>query len=303
MTTKKPRKRLGELLVDAGLIDDYQLRSALSHQQQWGGRLGKNLIELGLVGERELVAFLAKHFRLPAVDFSRIQITPDVLRSISPELARKHHVVPLFFGEEDGKKFVAMAMSNPTDLQALDELEFATGRKVRPAVSSDIAIEQALAYYYENQGASPWRHDAKSSADMSYSDLIATTREYLKAARAARGQAGEATETRTRPAETPPEFAGAQRTIDMDDGGTLAGADEDDSIVVFGAAGEKKIPLQGEDTGFATDPGPISPPAAPAPSARPSAPSTDDVLRALIGLLIDKGIITREELRQRLRSN
>lgn len=291
------KKRLGELLVSAGLIDEYQLRSALSHQQQWGGRLGKNLVELGLVTETRLVAFLAKHFRLPTIDFRRIRITPNTLKLLSPELVKKHHVMPLFQGEEEGKKFLAVAMSNPTDLLAIDELEFASGNKVRPVVASDLAIANVIAYYYNKEGAEPFDHSAKSSGDIKYADLIAMTRLVLKDAK--EGPAQPDPGTRVPKKTPPPAERPGERTIDME-GAPPAG--DDDSIVVFGAAGEKTLSLDGK---------PKAPAPAPAASAQPQPtpaapsdgpPNTDQVLRAVVNILIDKGILTREEIRDRLKA-
>lgn len=179
----RPKKRLGELLVEAGLINDYQLRSALAHQQQWGGRLGSALVKLKLVDEEKLLAFFAKHFRLPAIDFSRIRVLPAVLQLIPRDMAVKHHVMPLFVGEEGNKPFIAIAMANPADLGGLDEIEFATRKKVRPVVAADDAIKVAVEYYYDNKGSVPFAPDAKTSAEMSYNDLIRITRSSSRAGR------------------------------------------------------------------------------------------------------------------------
>lgn len=282
------KKRLGELLVQAGLIDEFQLRSALSHQQQWGGRLGKNLIELGLVTETRMVAFLAKHFRLPTIDFRKVRITPATVKLIPAEMAKKHHVMPLFQGEEDGKKFLAVAMSNPTDLLAIDEVEFASGNKVRPVVASDLAIGNAIAYYYNKEGPDIFDHSARPSSDLKYSDLIAMTRLVLKDAKDSSAPA--AAPAKKAP---PPEAALAgERTVDFGSDGASSG---DDSIVVFGAKGEQTLSLDGK-------PKPSAAPAPAAPASGESAPSTDQVLRAVINVLIDKGLISREEIRDRLKA-
>lgn len=285
MPTAPSKKRLGELLVQAGLIDEFQLRSALSHQQQWGGRLGKNLIELGLVSETRLVAFLAKHFRLPTIDFRKVRILPATVKLIPAEMAKKHHVMPLFQGEEDGKKFLAVAMSNPTDLLAIDEVEFASGNKVRPVVASDLAIANAIAFYYNKEGPEVFDHSAKSSSELKYSDLIAMTRLVLKDAKDA--SAAPAAPAKKAP---PPEASLAgERTVDFGSDGASGG---EDSIVVFNAKGEQILSLDGKPKPSA--------PSATAESA--SGPNTDQVLRAVINILIDKGLISREEIRDRLKA-
>jgi len=288
----KPRKKLGELLVEAGVIDEYQLRSALSHQQQWGGRLGANLVKLGLVGESRLVAFLAKHFRLPAIDFSRIRVSDEVLRKVGKDLAQRHHVLPLFFGEESGRSFLAVAMSNPADIVAQDELEFAVREKIRPVVASDTALNEAIAYYYDRVGQAPYHVDAKFSEDMTYADLIRITREYLKgAAEPTAPRAPSANEIPVREIDldedTQAEDTGASDPEAADD-------DLDGEVLVFGAAGAKSLPLDNQE-GKQDD--------ATAKSARKSGKQVppDRVLRALVELLEEKGVITRRELRERLR--
>lgn len=289
----QPRKKLGELLVEAGIIDEYQLRSALSHQQQWGGRLGKNLVDLGLVSEERIVAFLAKHFRLPAIDFKRIKVMPAVLKLVSPEIAKKHNVMPLFLGEEEGKKYLAVAMSNPADIGATDELEFAAGRKIRPVVAADAAITAAIRYYYDHIGPPPYDEHAKSSSDMVYSDLIKITREYLKGGTSTDGRREEQTLNLN------------EREIELDDGPEVASAEsnEDDSLIVFTDKGEKAVPLTSIGRGKPRAAMEASAGAETTTSAAPSSggPSSDQVLRALISVLIDKGVISRDEIKAKLR--
>lgn len=272
----RPKKRLGELLIEAGLLDEHQLRSALNHQQQWGGRLGKNIVKLNMVEEDALLAFLARHFRLPAIDFTQIRIQPGVLKLVPRDTAVKHHVMPLFVGEEGKKPFLALAMANPADLSSADEIEFATRKKVRPVVASDSGIEQALAYYYDERGTIHFASDAKVSSEMSYNDLIRITRDYLK---------------RVQPE---PEPAAAPATSSASSI-PLAEPDDDDSIIVFGSAGERTLPID------ADQPKTPAPQAAPKPEAARGEPTTDEVLRALVNVLVDKGILTRDELLRRLR--
>ncbi len=297
----KPKKRLGELLVEAGLIDEYQLRSALSHQQQWGGRIGKNLVELGLIEEKRLLAFLARHFRLPAIDFKRIRISETTLKLVSPDMCKKHNVIPLFAGEEDNKKFVAIAMANPTDLLAIDELEFACGKKIRPVVGSDISITAAITYYYDSDGQPPYTIDAKNSDDMTYADVIAITKQFLKEAKEA-----EAPEPLA-PPEPPEPVASRENVVEQEgDGGTDDDGGDDD-VIVFGSGGERKLTLDDDDE--VPEPEPdlsttIDPSVGEALGAvgdASSGPDTDQVLRGLISVLVEKGIITKEELRRKIK--
>ena len=87
------KKRMGELLVEAGLIDRDQLKIALSNQRKWGGRLGTNLVRLNFITEEQLLKFLSNYFRLPSVNFKKITISPTVINLLPAEIAHKHNVL------------------------------------------------------------------------------------------------------------------------------------------------------------------------------------------------------------------
>lgn len=149
------KKKLGDLLVDAGLIDEIQLRAALSHQKQWGGRIGAILISMGFISEEKLLKFLSSHLQIPAVDFKKVRIQDDVLKLISMDIAKKHHVLPIAIWQEGSKKYLVVAMSDPTNLIAIDEIQFITNLHVKPAIATDIAIGEGIRYYYEGIGLPP----------------------------------------------------------------------------------------------------------------------------------------------------
>lgn len=149
------KKKLGDMLVEAGLIDEIQLRAALAHQKQWGGRLGAILISMGFITEERLLKFLSSHFQLPAVDFKKVRIQEDVLKLISVDVAKKHHVLPIAIWQEGGKKYLLVAMSDPTNLAAIDEIQFITNYHVKPAIATDTAIGEGIRYYYEGIGLPP----------------------------------------------------------------------------------------------------------------------------------------------------
>jgi type IV pilus assembly protein PilB len=87
--------RLGEALVQAGLIDEYQLKSALGQQRRWGGRLGKALIDLGFIDEATLLSFLSEKLKFSAVDLSRSKIAPKTFAAVPKRIAEKYMVVPV----------------------------------------------------------------------------------------------------------------------------------------------------------------------------------------------------------------
>lgn len=142
------KKRLGELLVEAGLIGEAQLVTALNSQRTWGGKLGSTLIRMGFVKEEDLLRCLSAQLRLPSIDFGKIKIAPRTLQLIPPRIAEKYSVIPVALKEEMGKKTVILAMSDPTNLDSINEIQFQTGVNVRPIVASESAIARAISEYY-----------------------------------------------------------------------------------------------------------------------------------------------------------
>lgn len=145
------RKRLGEILMGAGLINETQLRTALSSQKTWGGRVGSTLVRLGFVKEEDLLRCLSAQLRLPSVDFSKIKISPRTLRLIPLRVADKYNVIPVALKEEMGKKSVILAMSDPTNSYSISEIQFQTGLAIRPVVAAESAISRAIDEYYRKQ--------------------------------------------------------------------------------------------------------------------------------------------------------
>lgn len=154
MQPQPTKKRLGDFLLEEGLIDRFQLQAALAEQKKWGGRLGKHLIELGILSEEVLVKVLSKLLSLPSVDVGRLSIARNVIEYVQAKTAEKFNLIPIGIEESPGgKKTIIVAMSDPTNLAALDELRFTSGCNVRPVVSGDTSIERAIKSYYYGQVA------------------------------------------------------------------------------------------------------------------------------------------------------
>ena len=137
-------ERLGELLVKAGQITKEQLREALTKQKEEGGRLGSNLVKMGLIQEPELVEFLSKHFKVSAINLSRVEIDEAVVKIIPADVARKYTIMPV---SKAGAK-VTIAMLDPTNVFAMDDIKFMTGYNVEPVIASETAIRAAIEKYY-----------------------------------------------------------------------------------------------------------------------------------------------------------
>jgi hypothetical protein len=138
------RKKLGELLIEAGVIDDLSLRSALADQRRWGRPLGRTLVEMRLVDEPILVDVLAKQLNVDAIDLDQIPISPDVLRLVPAELARQAQIMPF----RTIMKFLDVAMGDPTKLGIVDELRIRTQLNIRPFLCGPRQIERNIAKYY-----------------------------------------------------------------------------------------------------------------------------------------------------------
>jgi type IV pilus assembly protein PilB len=140
-------KKLGELLIEAGLIDDFQLQSALSQQRNWGGKLGSILIELEFVREEDVAQVIAKQFRTPWANLFEPEIPETILRVIKNDMAKKYNVVPV--RKETGG--LVVAMSDPLDIEVIDALRFATGFHIKPALALESELTDAIRKYYDHE--------------------------------------------------------------------------------------------------------------------------------------------------------
>ena len=138
--------RLGELLVREKMISLQQLEEAQQEAKRSGRRLGAALSQLGYVDDQELTQLLAKQYSLPSIDLSDFDIDPDVLSLVPKHEALKHMVIPV--NRAGGTLIVAM--SDPSNIYAIDELKFLTQYHIEPVVAAESAIEQAISRYYES---------------------------------------------------------------------------------------------------------------------------------------------------------
>jgi len=136
--------KLGEILVRENLISPQNLREALDYQREHGGRLGFNLVKLGLVSDDMITAVLSRQYGIPSVNLDLFQIDDSVLRLIPQEVAQKHSVLPL---SRVGAT-LTLAMVDPTNVFAMDDVKFMTGLNVEPVVVAEASIQQAIAKYY-----------------------------------------------------------------------------------------------------------------------------------------------------------
>jgi len=141
------RERLGELLVRSGLIDDDQLAAALEHQTQFGGKLGQILVEQLIVNEEQLADTLAEQKGLERVSLASYPVDRDAVAIVPERVARRRLIVPLKY-EDDS---ILVAMADPLDLEAIDEVEVRSGRKAHVVVATESQIRYAIDKYMTSQ--------------------------------------------------------------------------------------------------------------------------------------------------------
>ena len=139
--------RLGELLVRENLISMDQLRRAQGEQSQSGKRLGYSLTKLGYIAENDLTDFLSKQYGVPSITLSEFEIDPEVIKNVPEDVCRKHMVIPV---DRQGSSLI-VAMSDPSNIFAIDELKFITNLSIEVVVASEVAIEEAIENYYSQQ--------------------------------------------------------------------------------------------------------------------------------------------------------
>lgn len=141
--------RLGELLVRNKLIDEGQLAKALEEQKVQGGRLGASLIKLGFIKEEELSAFLSRQYGVPSINLAEFEIDPNVIRLVPAEVAQKYQVIPI---NRAGSTLI-IAMSDPSNIFAIDDIKFMTGFNVEVVVAPDASIKAAIDRYYDQSAS------------------------------------------------------------------------------------------------------------------------------------------------------
>src|SRR5688572_3256365 len=136
--------KLGEILVRENLISPQHLREALDYQREHGGRLGYNLVRLGLVSDDMITAVLSRQYGIPSVNLELFDIDESVIRLIPQEVAQKYSVLPL---SRVGAT-LTLAMVDPTNVFAMDDIKFMTGLNIEPVVVSEASVQEAISKYY-----------------------------------------------------------------------------------------------------------------------------------------------------------
>ena len=145
------RKKLGDALVDAGVLDPAKLKAALQHQRTRGGRLGRILIDHGLIDEKRLTRTLSEQLAVPVVELDAHTIHDVVRDEIPREMADKFNLFPVGIKRTDQGSTLYVAMSDPTNFEAIDAIQFRSGKSVSTMIAGEQEIERAIrrTYYGE----------------------------------------------------------------------------------------------------------------------------------------------------------
>src|SRR5438477_6862885 len=167
--------KLGEILVRENLLSAQQLREALDYQRSHGGRLGFNLVKMGLVSDDMITAVLSRQYGVPSVNLKLFDIEASVIRLIPHEVAQKYSVLPL---SRVGAS-LTLAMVDPTNVFAMDDIKFMTGLNIEPVVVSEASVQAAIARYYSSSREielanvpADVSHDNGNGNGLSQADLV-----------------------------------------------------------------------------------------------------------------------------------
>jgi type IV pilus assembly protein PilB len=143
--------RIGDLLLKEKRITPAQLQEALNYQKTNGGKLGLNLVKLGFVTDEEITSLLSKQYGVPSINLAQFEIDQSVIKLIPPDTAQKYQIVPL---SRSGAT-LTIAITDPTNVFAMDDIKFMTGYNVEPVVASETAVTEAIKRYYPAAGTAP----------------------------------------------------------------------------------------------------------------------------------------------------
>ena len=162
-----PQKKFGEFLTKSGKISQEQLEQALTLQKDEGGRLGAALVRLGHLEEPDLVELLSRHFGVPSVDLDGVEIDEAILKIIPADIARKYTILPV----SKAGATVTLAMIDPTNVFAMDDVKFMTGYRVEPVVASEGQIKAAIDEHYGTTHALELKKVMEEVAEDAETDL------------------------------------------------------------------------------------------------------------------------------------
>jgi type IV pilus assembly protein PilB len=137
------RQKLGDLLFKKGLITKEQLDTAIEYQKSLGGKMGNIIVKLGYMTDEGLTREIARQYNMEVTDLANMILPVNLLKAVPRDVIEKHHLIPV----HQTDKVLTVCMSDPTDYEALDELQFVTGRKIETTLATRDSIKRAIAEF------------------------------------------------------------------------------------------------------------------------------------------------------------
>jgi type IV pilus assembly protein PilB len=159
--------KLGELLLKENMVTPQQLQEALSYQKRNGGKLGKSFVTLGYVRDEEITSLLSRQYGVPSINLEHFEVDPGIIKIIPAETARKYQILPL---SRSGAT-LTIAMADPTNVFAMDDIKFMTGYNVEPVVASESSLEDAIEKYYGSTRSLQLKSDGSGGVQQHTSSL------------------------------------------------------------------------------------------------------------------------------------
>ncbi len=170
--------RIGDLLLKEKRITPAQLQEALNYQKSNGGKLGLNLVKLGFVTDEEITSLLSKQYGVPSINLAQFEIDASVIKLIPADTAQKYQIVPL---SRSGAT-LTIAITDPTNVFAMDDIKFMTGYNVEPVVASETAVTDAIKRYYPTAGTTAPKVHTTAAAPARKQDKAPTQQANLTSA-------------------------------------------------------------------------------------------------------------------------
>ena len=140
------RIKLGEMLLKKKLITKEQLDTAIEYQKSLGGKIGSIIVKLGYITDEALTREIARHYNMEVTDLANMILPVNLLKAVPRDIIEKHHLIPI----HQTNKVLTVCMSDPTDYEALDELQFVSGKKIETTLATRDSIKRAIAEFLDN---------------------------------------------------------------------------------------------------------------------------------------------------------
>ncbi len=149
---QKKHKMIGEILIEAGLIIETHLRSALAQQKRFGGKVGEHLVKTGVIAEQQLLDALSHQLGVAKINFQKSHLYLEALELVPRDTCVRYRCIPVAVKAQKGHRKLLLAMADPTNFQAIQEVEFVSAHSVVTALASDTEIGKAIDYCYYIDG-------------------------------------------------------------------------------------------------------------------------------------------------------